>query len=123
MAVPSWPTGVNYAPDLNSISGIKRYLDPIATDMEGGNTRLRARPGDNVGTLSQTIVLPRTQFETFVTWVKTTLNNGTSRFTTNVWLGAGFESKVCQFSNGGPSYRPVGTKAVAVSMTLRVYDI
>jgi hypothetical protein len=26
----------------------------------------------------------------FVDWVKTTLNNGTARFTTNVWLGSSY---------------------------------
>jgi hypothetical protein len=123
MALPTWPDGVRYVPDLNSISEIKRYLDPLATEMEGGNIRQRSRPGDNVGTLSQTIVMPRPQFETFTAWVKTTLNNGTARFTANVWLNTGFQSRVCQFVNGAPADKPVGSRLVAVSMTLRVYDI
>lgn len=123
MTIPAWPPGVPYAPDLNSISGIKRILDPLATEMEGGNTRLRSRPGDNVGTISQTIVMKAAQFETFVAWVKNDLGNGTSRFTAPVRLGAAFEAKVCQFSGGAPSYQPVGAGAFAVSMTLRVYDV
>ena len=122
MAVPTWPAGVRYAPDLSSMSGIKRFRDPIKTDMEGGNTRLRARPGDNVGSMAQTIVMPRADFNTFTEWVKTTLNNGTGRFSVDVWLGNGFETKVCQF-DGGPTYQPRGTQRVAVTMNLRVYGV
>lgn len=123
MVVPAWPDGVRYAPDLNSVSGLKRLLDPIKTDMEGGNMRLRSRPGDNVGTITQTIIMRAAEFATFVAWVKTTLSNGTARFTTNVRIGTTFESKVCQFAEGAPTYRPVGTQNVAVTMTLRVYDV
>jgi hypothetical protein len=123
MTVPAWPTGVNYSPDLNSITNVKRILDPIKTDFEGGNTRLRTRPGDNVGTLSQTVRMKASELTTFVAWVKTTLNNGTSRFTVLVRLDGVFVSKVCQFSGGAPTYRPVGTKATDVTMTLRVYDV
>jgi hypothetical protein len=123
MTVPAWPEGVNYAPDLNSVSDLKRILDPIKTDMEGGNTRLRSRPGDNVGSITQTISMTGAQFATFVTWVKTTLGNGTARFSVPVRLGTAFETKVCQFANGAPTYRPVGAQKVSVTMTLRVYDV
>lgn len=123
MTIPAWPDAVPYAPDLNSISPIKRMLDPIATEMEGGNVRLRSRPGDNVGTISQTIVMKTSAFDVFVARVKDDLGNGTSRFTAPVRLGAAFETKVCQFSGGAPTFRPVGARAVAVSMTLRVYDV
>lgn len=120
MPLPIWP--VSHIPDLNSISGIKRMLDPIATEMEGGNTRLRTRPGDNVATLSQTINLTAAEHAIFVAWVKDTLGNGTARFSMSVRLGTACETKVCQFS-GQPTYRPIGTQVVAVTMTLRVYDV
>jgi hypothetical protein len=99
-------------------------LDPIETEMEGGNLRSRSRPGDNVGTVGQTIRMTTAEYATFVTWVKTTLNNGTSRFTTNVWLGTAYVSKVCQFQKGGvPTMTPISSLKVAVTMTLRVYDV
>ena len=41
------------------------------------------------------------EHDTFVNWVKTTLNNGTVRFTTNVWLGSSYVNKVCQFMGPG----------------------
>lgn len=122
MPIEAWPDEVPYAPDLNSISGVKRFLDPLKTDMEGGNTRRRSRPGDNIATISQTIVMTAASCATFIEWVKTNLNNGTARFTTRVRLAATFESKVCQFS-AGPTYQPIGSRAVAVVMTLLVYDV
>ena len=63
------------------MSGIKLLLAPIATEMEGGNIRLRSRSGDNVGTLTQTIVMKASDFDTFVAWVRDTLGNGTASFT------------------------------------------
>jgi hypothetical protein len=65
-------------------------LDPVATEMEGGNIRQRPRPGDNVGTLTQTIWISAAEHDTFVAWVKDTLGNGTGRFTANVWLGTAY---------------------------------
>ena len=69
--------------------------------IQGGNTRQRSRPGDNVGTITQTIWMSLVEHDTFVNWVKTTLNNGTARFTTNVWLGSSYVNKVCQFIQPG----------------------
>jgi hypothetical protein len=88
--------------------------------MEGGNTRQRPRPGDNVGTITQTIWMSLA-----VNWVKTTLNNGTARFATNVWLGSSFVSKVCQFIQPGTklTYAYISVDNVAVTMTLRVFDV
>jgi hypothetical protein len=57
--------------------------------------------------------------------VKNTLNNGTARFTTNVWLGSSYVNKVCQFMNPGTklTYPYVSVDKVAATMTLRVYDV
>ncbi|WP_454629523.1 hypothetical protein [Bradyrhizobium cenepequi] len=123
MALPSWPA-VNYRPQRDGFQPIKRFLDPLATDMEGGNTRQRPRPGDNVGTITQTINLTRAEHDIFVEWVKTTLNNGTARFAANVWLGSSYVSKTCQFTKDGkPTYSPISSSHVAATMTLRVYDL
>jgi hypothetical protein len=88
--------------------------------MEGGNTRQRPRPGDNVGTITQTIWMSLA-----VNWVKTTLNNGTARFATNVWLGSSFVSKAYQFIQPGTklTYAYISVDNVAVTMTLRVFDV
>jgi hypothetical protein len=61
----------------------------------------------------------------FVDWVKTTLNNGTARFTTNVWLGSSYVHEVCQLIQRGTklTYAYLSANRVAVTMTLRVYDV
>jgi hypothetical protein len=53
--------------------------------------------GNVVGTSTQTIWVSLADHG----WVKTTLNNGTARFTTNVWPGSSYMNKVCQFINPG----------------------
>src|SRR6516165_11457589 len=124
MPLPFWPVA-SYRPDLNTFQPIQRMLDPISTDMEGGNTRQRPRPGDNVGTITQTIWMSLAEHNIFVDWVKTTLNNGTARFTTSVWLGSSYVSKVCQFVQPGTklSYAYLSVDRVTATMTLRVYDV
>ncbi|WP_316184729.1 MULTISPECIES: hypothetical protein [unclassified Bradyrhizobium] len=124
MALPAWPIAT-YAPQQDSFRGLQRMLDPLATPMEGGNIRQRPRPGDNVGTVTQTIWMTMAEHDTFVAWVKTTLNNGTARFTMNVWLGSSFVNKVCQFVKPGTQliYTYLTTDVVAVTMTLRVYNV
>ncbi|MBR0882188.1 hypothetical protein ACVMGC_011552 [Bradyrhizobium barranii subsp. barranii] len=122
MALPSWPA-VPYRPARDSFQPIKPFLDPIATEMEGGNTRQRPRPGDNVATLGQTIMMTPAEAETFKTWVKTTLANGTARFTAQVWTGAAYVSKTCQFAKDGkPTYGAFSATRVVVAMKLLVYD-
>ena len=124
MALPAWPIA-NYRPDPNSFQPIQRMRDPLTTEMEGGNVRQWPRPGDNVGTLTRTIWISAAEHATFVAWVKGTLGNGTGRFTANVWLGTAYLTKVCQFVKPGSElkYAWLSTDKVAVTMTLRVYDV
>jgi len=100
-------------------------LDPLMTSMEGGNIRQRPRPGDNVGTITQAVWIKASEHDAFVAWVKTTLNDGTARFTMNVWLGNGYVSRTCQFVKPGTNlkYAWLSVDRVAVTMTLRVYDV
>ena len=124
MPLPFWPIASSQ-PVPDSFAPMRRMLDPISTDMEGGKTRERPRPGDNVGTITQTIWMSMAEHDTFVDWVKTTLNNGTARFTTNVWLGSSYVNKVCQFIQPGTklTYAYLSVDRVAATMTLRVYDV
>lgn len=124
MSLPAWPIAT-YVPQQDSFQPIQRSLDPLSTDFEGGNTRERSRPGDNVGMLKQTIWMTMAEHDTFVAWVLATLNNGTARFTANVWMGSSFLVKTCQFIKPGTTltYAYVSTDVVAVTMTLRVYDM
>lgn len=124
MTLPTWPVDVPFAPMVDGFQPIQRVLQPIVTDMEGGNQRQRPRPGDNIGVLGQTIIMDAAPFATFTTWWTETLNLGTARFTVPVWLGTNFVTKTCQFTPDGKpqdSYYLPG--AVKVSMKLRVYDV
>lgn len=124
MTLPTWPIS-KYTPLIDNFQPLQRMLDPVSTDMEGGNTRERPRPGDNVGSITQTIRMSAADHDTFVAWVKTTLNNGTARFTANVWLGSSYVSKVCQFIKPGTQikYGYLSPDEVDVTMTLRVYGV
>jgi hypothetical protein len=123
MPLPSWPIANSII--LQNGFSLKRMLDPISTDMEGGNTRQRPRPGDNVATITQTVRMDSAGYDAFAAWVQTTLNNGTARFTMDVWLGTGMANKVCQFSKPGSNlvYSWAGPDVVDVTMTLRVYGV
>ncbi|MGY3605665.1 MULTISPECIES: hypothetical protein [unclassified Bradyrhizobium] len=123
MAVPAWPVDqFPYAPDLNTVQPVTGFLDPVRTEMEGGNVRLRTRPGDNVGQVSYSIPMTKAQLDLFNAWVKTTLNNGTSRFSMPVWIDNAFLTKVCQFA-AVPRRQRIGTSKLAAVISLRVYDL
>jgi hypothetical protein len=124
MTLPTWPIQT-YAPQADSMKGGVRMLEPIETPMQGGNVRMRSQPGDNVGQVSQVVRMSMADHDIFVDWVKTTLSNGTGRFTAQVWLGSAFVNKVCQFvkGGGGIKYDYSGVDFVDVAMTLRVYDV
>lgn len=122
MSVPAWPEDFPYAPDLSTVQPLTRFLDPIKTDMEGGNIRLRTRPGDNVGETAYAIPMTNAQIVAFNSWVKVTLNNATARFSVPVWADNGFVTKTCQFAAVPKSGR-LGGGRVGVTISLRVYDI
>jgi hypothetical protein len=72
-----------------------------------------------------TIQMSYAEHDIFVAWVKSTLGNGTGRFTMQVWLGTAYAVKVCQFVKPGSSlkYAWLSATDVAVTMTLRLYGI
>lgn len=122
MAVPSWPSGVPYESLKDGFSNTP-FLSPIRTEMEGGNVRQRARPGDNVCIIQQQVLLTRSEYETLKTWGKSTIGNWTGRFTMMVWLGSSYESKVCQLQEGAPRPIEFSPSHIAAAMTLRVYGV
>lgn len=125
MPLPAWPA-VPYRPLRN---GYRKspLLAPIRTEMEGGNVRLRRRPGDNVALVSQTIWMTKSDFATLESWVSGTLGGGVARFTASVWLGSAYSTKTCQFEASGQEFpysvSSIGSDTVAVSMTLRVFGV
>lgn len=122
MAVPSWPSGVPYESLKDGFSNTP-FLQPIRTEMEQGNVRLRRRPGDNIAIIQQSVLMTRGEYETLAGWGKSTIGWWTGRFTMNVWLGSSYQSKVCQFHEGAPKPLEFSPTHVAAQMTLRVYGV
>lgn len=120
MTVPAYEdTGLPYSPLVDSWQQPDLYQDPVETEMEGGNVRLRSAPGDDVEHIQFDILYTQAQYTTFKTFVKTTLNNGSSRFTMKVWMGSAFEVRTVQFAKK-PVPNAVFPK-VRVSFELRVF--
>jgi hypothetical protein len=120
MTLPAWPS-INSKPLRDSWSMPKPALAPLESDMDGGNTRRRARPGDNVAEIDQTIVLSAADYATYDAFYRATLGNGASRFTMSVWLGTGFATKTVSFI-GMPTHAHYGA-SVSIAMKLRVFDM
>jgi hypothetical protein len=121
MAVPDWPAGVPSLPLLESHS-IDPMLAPIRTEMEQGNMRRRARPGDDVAVVQQSVAMTKAQYDTLVAWGKSTIGNWTGRFKANVWLGSSCATKVCQFESA-PKPSAFSARRISVAMSLRVYGV
>lgn len=121
MTLPVMPSTVPYKPRRGEWTMPQPYLPPLATDMEGGNTRTRSRPGSNVALIQQTIRMTPAQFDIFDAFVRQDLSNGTSRFTWSVWLGSAYATKTVQFVD--PPTSGDGGLKVAVAMKLRIYGM
>lgn len=121
MALPNWPA-IPYAPQANSWQRKPWGPGPIITEMEQGNVRQRRRPGDKVALVTQTIRFAAAELATFETWFGDTLGGGTGRFRADVWNGASFDNRVCQFNLSSPlQYGAVTDDVTDVTMQLRVY--
>jgi hypothetical protein len=123
MALPVWPSSVpNQA--TNDWKMTSLYVDPIATDMDGGNQRLRSRPGSNVAIVSYPLVpLTAQQWNDLNAFFRTTLGNGASRFTMPVFTGSTYETKTVQFDQGKAPQVSVESIYVIVVMTLRIFGM
>lgn len=96
MANPDYSTtGLPHSHMIDSWSMPKPYRDPLATDMEGGNVRLRRMPGDEIFQIQFDLLFTNAQFATFQTWVNTF--RGVSRFSMNVYDGTGYAVRTVQF--------------------------
>jgi hypothetical protein len=96
MALPAWPVGVSHIA-RNDWQMSQMYVLPVATEMEGGNTRARSRPGSNVANVNYPLMsITLDEWAILETFIRTTLGNGASRFTMPVSIGADYVTKVVQ---------------------------
>lgn len=123
MPLPIWPEDVPYQVRRADWTMAEPYAEPEETQMAGNNVRARSRPGSNVAVIEQTLRLTPSQHDDFFAWLRDDLNNGTSRFTANVWLGTSYVEKTCQFVRPHPRAASERSLKIAVSMRIRVYGI
>lgn len=98
MSYPNWPPTVPQSPLMGSWQEVEIYQDPIITEMEGGNKRMRTRPGDDVCRYTFTILMTNAQWATLREWAVVDLARGTKRFRTKIWNGSAMIDAVCQFA-------------------------
>lgn len=122
MAIPTWPAGLPTEPIRDSFSIQPWGPSPIVTEMEGGNTRVRRRPGDDVQLVSQTLRMTADQIAMFKTWFKDSIGGGSGRFSAAVWNGSAYVTRTCQFNLAQPlRYSEPAVGLTDVAMSLRVY--
>lgn len=114
MTINAWPEEVPHIPLRESWS-MRPFLEPLASEMDGGNVRLRSRPGDEVKIVSQAIVLPASLYAS--TLEPFLLENKDRRILMPMWLGGGCQDCLVQLSEISVNF--YGTK-VRVGMTARV---
>jgi hypothetical protein len=123
MTLPTWPVSVpSQARDGWNMP--QMFQSPIATEMDGGNQRLRSMPGSNVARINYPLTpLDATQYAAFETFFRTTLNNGASRWTMTLTTGNGQETKTVQLDQGkSPTVSREGDVRHVV-LPLRVYGM
>jgi hypothetical protein len=123
MPLPAWPVGVpseaNYGWQMSQM-----FLQPVATEMEGGNQRLRQMPGNNVATISYPLKpLTDTEYNLFDAFMRTTLTNGASKFTMPLLIGTSTVTKTVQLDQGkSPAVTRQGGYTF-VTLPLRVFGM
>lgn len=121
MAIPAYSTlGISDKALVDTWSKSKPYLDPVATEMEGGNKRLRSLPGDEAFIIQFDILLTNAEFVTFENYVKVTLGNGCARFDMRVYDGQSYAVRTVQFEQSY-SVVPQPPLKKQVTLMLRVY--
>jgi hypothetical protein len=122
MPFPAWPVDVPYVQRRQDWQIPHPFIGPVETEMDGGNVRLRSRPGSDVATVQWRRRMTPSQYTSFDTFVRATISNGTSRFTMPVWLGTSYVSKTVQIAKDSLAIVQDGL-FISVSMTLRVYGV
>lgn len=122
MALPVYPANLPSASLLNDWELSEPHAPADATEMEAGNTRMRAGP--NVGTLAYAIALTPAEFEIFKQFVKVTLRRGAMRFQMPIIFPGNvvYGTKIVWLVDGLYSSRPMGV-GHRVSFTLKVVDL
>lgn len=123
MPIPSYTAlGIPDDPLIDTWQIDEPFRKPNSTDMDGGNIRMRTRPGDQIAQISFGVMMTLAQFNTFKTFANTTLGRGASRFTMRIWNGSAMVSKTVQLVEGIYTQKPIPPHKVTVGFTVKVYE-
>jgi len=100
MTTPAYPVEtLPHSPLIDTWQIPDLYQDPLVTDMEGGNKRMRGRPGDNVMRTTFDILYTQAQWAIYKAFIKNTLHMGLARFTMPIEFGDGEQTKLVQYAS------------------------
>lgn len=121
MALPVWPSTVEHRPSPASWAPAL-FSPPRATQMEGGNTRLRVKPGDPAATSKWGQEMSNGEFAAFSAFYRDLLKNGSLRFSMPVCLdGFTYETRTVQIVAGSLRTSAAPGSGVALSFELKVF--
>jgi len=124
MTLPAWPSQLT-STARDGWQMPQMFVAPLATEMDGGNQRLRSRAGSNVANINyplqpMTLANYNTYFDPFM---RTTLGNGASRWTMSITIAGTDVSKTVQLDGGkSPTVTQEGG-FMNVTLPLRVYGL
>ena len=124
MTIPVWPATVNYKPTRESWRCEQDSEAPLSSDMNAGTTRRRNKYTLRIAKMSFDIEGNATEQAAFWTFYRSTLGNGSARFTMTVWDGAQYVSRTVAFQKGTtPARRMLGFNIAAISLALEVESL
>ena len=100
MATPVWPATLPHECEASAFTR-RPYRGMVATEMEGGNVRLRRRPGDRVETVGWARRFTPTQHAIWAGFLKDTIADGTRQFVMPIWSGEDYQNRLVQIVDGG----------------------
>lgn len=124
MAIPVWPSTVNYKPSRESWRCEQDSDAPLSSDMNAGTTRRRNKFTLRIAKMSFDIEVDATEQAAFWAFYRSTLGNGAARFTMTVWDGAQYVSRTVAFQKGTtPARHMLGFNISAISIALEVENL
>lgn len=120
MSYAEWPLAVPYRPERD-MWGVKPVRDASETQMEGGNVRLRRKPGDRLATMRWGRDLKPDEAAAFLAFIAS-IGDGTHRFLMPVCLdGSTYAIRLVQITGGLPEEATPGGGWLAVNLSLFVF--
>lgn len=120
MSYAEWPLAVPYRPERD-MWGVKPVRDAAETQMEGGNVRLRRRPGDRLATMRWGRQMKPDEAAAFLAFIAS-IGDGTHRFWMPVCLdGSTYTIRLVQITGGLPEEATPGGGWLTANLSLLVF--